>query len=153
MTLESMIQKYPASPEYLVEALRDYQMAKNDHSVTESEIVKIAKYFNVTESKVCSVVSFYSFLSEKPKGRYVIRICRDVPCFVNKSESILKTLETRLGIKPGETTPDGLFTLEYTGCLGQCDHAPAFRINDMTYVDLTPDKVKAILSEYREEKS
>jgi NADH-quinone oxidoreductase subunit E len=153
MTLENLLNKYPATEDYLIEALREYQTQKKDHCVTEKEIVRFATYFHVTESKVCGVVSFYSFLSDQPKGKYVIRVCKDVPCYVTGSESILKTIETKLGIHPGETTPDNLFTLEYTGCLGACDHSPALRINEKTYTDLTADKIKAILSECREGKS
>jgi NADH-quinone oxidoreductase subunit E len=134
MTLEMLLKKYPATEDYLIEALREYQIHKSDHSVTEKEIVRFATYFHVTESKVCGVVSFYSYLYGQPKA-------------------ILKTLETKLGIHPGETTSDMLFTLEYTGCLGACDHSPAIRINEKTYTDLTPDKIKAILSECREGKS
>jgi len=152
MKLETFLNKYPATEDYLIEALREYQVQKNDHSVTEKEIKLFAQYFHVTESKVCGVVSFYSFLSDKPKGKYVIRICKDVPCYINDSESILKTLEQKLGIHPGETTPDNLFTLEYSACLGACDHSPVIRINEKTYTDLTPDKIKAILSECREGK-
>jgi NADH:ubiquinone oxidoreductase subunit E len=153
MTLDALLNQYPATEDYLIEALREYQIQKKDHCVTEKEIAKFAVYFHVTVSKVCGVVSFYSFLSEKPKGKYVIRVCKDVPCYVNGSDSILKTLETQLGIHSGETTPEGLFTLECTACLGACDHSPAVRINEKTYTDLTADKIKALLSECREGKS
>lgn len=153
MTLETLLKKYSDQEEYLIEALREYLTQKKDHSVTEKEIARFASYFHVTESKVCGVVSFYSFLSAKPKGKYVIRLCKDVPCYVNGSDMILKTLETKLGIHAGETTADQLFTLEYCGCLGACDHAPVMRVNEKTYTDLTPDKIKAILSELREGKS
>jgi NADH:ubiquinone oxidoreductase subunit E len=153
MTLEAFLSGYPATEDYVIEALRDYQAEKNDHCVTEAEIARFAAYFGITESKVCGIVSYYSYLSSVPKGQYVIRVCKDVPCFVNGSESVMKTLENRLGIKEGETTEDKMFTLELTGCLGHCDHSPCMRINEKTYHDLTPDKIKAILSECREGKS
>jgi len=153
MTLDGLLKKYPNTEDYLIEALREYHIMKADHAVTEQEIGKIASYFHVTESKVCGVVSFYSFFSTHPKGKYVIRLCKDVPCFLNGSDGILETLKNRLGIQPGETTADGLFTLEVTSCLGHCDHSPAVRINEKTYTDLTPDRIKAILSECKEGKS
>jgi len=153
MKLETLLNKYPPTEDYLIEGLREYQIYKKDHSVSETEIKQFAKYFHVTESKVCGVVSFYSFLSDKPKGKYIIRICKDVPCYLNNSETILHTLEQMLEIHAGETTMDNLFTLEFSACLGACDHSPALRINEKTYTDLTPDKIKAILSECREEKS
>lgn len=146
MTLETLFSRYPAEKEYLVEALRDYLAEKDDHSVTEGDIIRFAAHFGVTESKVCNVVSFYTYLSADPKGRFVVRVCGDVPCFVNGSESVLKTVEEKLGIRPGEVTPDGRFSLESTPCLGHCDHAPCLRINEVTHHDLTPEKIRTILA-------
>jgi len=153
MTLDTLLQMYPATEDYLIEALRAYHITKIDHSVSEQEIAQIASYFRVTESKVCGVVSFYSFFSSKPKGKYVIRLCKDVPCYVNGSDTLLETLKSTLGIQPGETTPDNLFTLEVTSCLGHCDHSPVLRINEKTYSDLTANRIKAIISECKEGKS
>lgn len=153
MSLDTLLKQFPATEDYLIEALRAYHVLKTDHSVSEQEIAKIASYFHVTESKVCGVVSFYSFFSTKPKGKYVIRLCKDIPCFLNGSDTVLNTIKTILGIQVGETTSDNLFTLEVTSCLGHCDHAPAVRINEKTYTDLTTDRIKAILSACREGKS
>lgn len=147
MTLETLFSRYPAEKEYLVEALRDYMAEKDDHSATEEEIIRFAKHFGVTESKVCNVVSFYTYLSAEPKGKFVVRVCGDVPCYVNGSDAVLKTVEAKLGIHPGEVTPDGRFSLETTPCLGHCDHSPCLRINDVTHHDLTPDKIRAILAQ------
>jgi len=150
MTLDTLLKMYPATEDYLIEALREYHIMKTDHAVSEQEIAKIASYFHVTESKVCGVVSFYSFFSAHPKGKYVIRLCKDIPCFLNGSDTMLETLKTLLGVQPGETTNDALFTLEVTSCLGHCDHSPVMRINEKSYTDLTKDRIKAILSECRE---
>ena len=150
MTLDTLLKMYPATEDYLIEALREYHIMKTDHAVSEHEIATIASYFHVTESKVCGVVSFYSFFSAHPKGKYVIRLCKDIPCFLNGSDTMLETLKSLLGIQPGETTKDALFTLEVTSCLGHCDHSPVLRINEKSYTDLTKDRIKAILSECRE---
>lgn len=147
--LEAILKKYPSNEEYLIEILLDYHGMKKDHSVTNDEIERIAKYLNVSESKVCSVISFYSLFSTKKKGRYIIQVCKDVPCYISEGTNILKTLERLIGIKVGETTNNLMFSLEYTSCLGCCDKAPAMRIDGQTYTKLTPEKVKAIISEYR----
>jgi len=149
MELKEVLQKYPKSDDYLIEILMDYQQYKTHHELTENELKTIANYLNIKESKVSSVVTFYSLFSLKPKGQYVIQVCHDVPCHVNNQPSILSTLEKLLGIGIGETTDDKMFTLEYTSCLGACDKAPVMRIGEKTFTHLTPDKTKAIIAEHR----
>jgi len=152
MLLEKILEKYPQTEDYLIEVLVEYQAAKHDHYITNQDILKLSEHFNITESKICSVLSFYTFFSNKPRGRYIIQVCKDVPCYINGSTNIIKTLEHELGIKMGETTPNQLFTLEYTSCLGCCDNPPAMRIDGKTLTHLTSDKIKAILAEYRGKK-
>ncbi len=149
MSLESILSKFTKAETNLLEILLQYQETKTDHAITEAEVGQIAAYLGVTETKVASVISFYTLLSMKPKGRYVIQVCKNIPCFVNEQTAITRTLEKILGIHAGETTANNLFTLEYTSCLGCCDNAPAMRIDGKIYANLTPDKVKAIISEYR----
>jgi len=149
MSLKTILEKYPRSESNLIKILLEFQETKNDNCITESEVKEISEYLGLPESKICSVISFYSFFSFKPRGKYVILVCKDVPCFVNSSESIRDALENELGIKVGETTPDKLFTLEYTGCLGCCDNPPAMEINGKTYPGLTVKKVREIIAEYR----
>ena len=149
MPLQEILEKYPKTGDYLIEVLLEYQHTKQNHYLTEAELKTIAEYLNVTESRVSSVVSFYTFFSLEPKGQHVIQICHDVPCYLNEQPSLVKTIKNLLGIDVGETTDDKLFTLEYTSCLGACDQAPAMRIGEKTFTDLTPNKVKAIISEYR----
>jgi len=153
MLLEKILEKYPKTEDYLLEVLVEYQATKNDHYVTEEDIQMLANHFSITESKICSVLSFYTFFSDKPRGRYIIQVCKDIPCHVNGSTNIIKTLEHELAIKMGETTPNQMFTLEYASCLGCCDNPPAIRIDGKTFTHLTTDKVKAILAEYRGKKA
>jgi len=147
--LEEILKKYPQHEDSLIEILLEYQNKKTKRFITEEEIAQISNYLGVTESKVCSVVSFYTFFSTEPRGKHIIQICKDVPCYVNGSGNVLKTLEQLLNIRIGETTKDEKFTLEYTSCLGNCDGAPAMRIDGKTFTNLNPNKVKAIISEYR----
>lgn len=147
--LENLLTKYPQQEDQLIEILLAYQAQKQHRYINEDEIAQIAKHLGVTESKVFSVVTFYTLLSTKPRGENVIQICKNIPCYVNGEPTIRMTLEKVLGIRVGETTPDMHFTLEETSCLGHCDGAPAMRIGHKTFTNLDTNKVKAILSEYR----
>jgi NADH:ubiquinone oxidoreductase subunit E len=149
MSLQETLERFPREETYLIEILSEVQKQRSNHFLTTDEIRAIAQYVQVSEAKVCGVLSFYSLITDKPKGKYVIQICRDIPCHVNKSSDIVSTLEQMLGIRVGETTPNGLFTLEFSSCLGHCDASPCIRVDSRTYVHLTPDKIKAIVAEYR----
>ena len=118
--------------------------------VSEEVIADIAQSLDISMSEVYGVATFYSFLSNKPTGRNVIRICQSLPCYLNNSELIIQCLADELGIKPGETTPDGQFSFELTNCIGACDRAPAMLVNNDIHVGLTPEKISQILSEYKD---
>jgi NADH-quinone oxidoreductase subunit E len=129
--------------EDLLELLREAQ--NRFGYLPEKTIVKIAKSLDIPISDVYGVATFYSFLSTKPQGRNVIRVCKSLPCFLKNSQTIIKSVEEELGIKPGETTPDGRFSFQLTNCIGACDKAPAMLINNDVHVDLTPGKLSRIL--------
>lgn len=95
------------------------------------------------------VLSFYSMFSTSPRGRFIIRMCESPPCHINGADNILEALETELGIEVGETTADGLFTLEHTACLGVCEVAPAMQINEVVFGNLTSERVRDIINDYR----
>ena len=134
----------------MLESLIDVDEVKEDHCITEEEIKRIANHFDIKESHVCSVMSFYTLLSTTPRGKYIIQVCKDVPCYLNDSFNVIETISEFLGINVDETTKDRLFTLEFTACIGCCDEAPAMRINQQTYTNLTKGKVMIILEEYME---
>ena len=113
--------------------------------LSEELVVELAKSLDISIGEAYGVGSFYSFLSTKPLGKNVIRICKSLPCYLKNYQPILETVESELGIQPGETTKDGKFSLELTNCIGACDQAPAMMINDKLYVDLTPKKITNIL--------
>jgi [NiFe] hydrogenase diaphorase moiety large subunit len=102
--------------------------------------------------EVESVASFYSFFRRKEKqGKYVLRLCQTISCDLAGKVNVARQLENELGIKFGETTKDGMFTLEYTNCLGMCDQGPALLINDRLFSSVTPDKVPQIIADCRHE--
>ena len=100
-------------------------------------------------AEIYGVVTFYSFFSLKPKGKYVVGICLGTACFVKNSQQVIDKFSTLLGIKAGETTKDGLFTIEAIRCIGACALAPAMSINGKVYPKVTPDQVGKIIDEYR----
>jgi NADH-quinone oxidoreductase subunit E len=150
MQLEKVLEKYERKADQLIEILLDVQNQKKQKYLTEAEIELISSYLNIPASQVCSVMSFYTLLSDKKRGEHIIQICKDVPCYLNDDFNVLATVENALNIKLGGTTKDGLFTLENTACIGCCDEAPAMRINHKIYTNLTKAKVLRILEEYKE---
>ena len=116
--------------------------------VSEEVMAELAESLEIPINEAYGVVSFYSFLSTKPLGRNVIRVCQSLPCYLKSCQTIIETVAEELGIKPGETTPDGRFSFQLTNCIGLCDRAPAMLINNEAYIDLTPEKIAQILKEY-----
>lgn len=110
---------------------------------------RISHKTGIPSSKIYGVATFYSFFETKPVGKYVIRICKNAPCHVLGATDVLETVKRELGVKEGETTKDGLFTLEVTSCLGLCGVAPAMMINDVTYGNLNAERIREIFALYR----
>jgi len=123
------------------------EQAKSGY-ISEDAIVALAESLGLTVSDVYGVTTFYSFLSTKPLGRNVIRICKSVPCCLKDAEMMIDWIGQELGIAPGQTTPDGRFTFELTNCIGACDQAPAMLINDEVYGQLTREKISEILRSF-----
>ena len=134
-------------PEELLVRLKEAQ--NKSGFVTEEVMAELAESLDIPANDVYGVASFYSFLSTRPLGRNVIRICRSLPCYLENCQTIIETVAREIGIKPGETTPDGRFSFELTNCIGLCDRAPAMLINNDAHVDLTPSKISQILQNYK----
>ena len=110
----------------------------------------ISEKTGIPVAEIYGVVTFYSFFSLKPKGKYVLGICLGTACYVKNSQQVVDKFSTLLGIQPGETTKDGLFTIEAIRCIGACALAPAMSINGKVYPKVTPDQVGKIIDEYRQ---
>ena len=113
-------------------------------------ILYISERTGIAESEIMGVATFYAQFRLTPVGKYLIMLCQGTACHVNSSELILQTIKEELGIDDGETTEDGLFSLECVACLGCCSLSPVMMINGNTYGSLTPEKTKKILKELRE---
>jgi NADH-quinone oxidoreductase subunit E len=110
----------------------------------------IAENLDLHLSEVYGVVSFYHYFTTELRGQNQINFCLGTACFVRGAENVIKEFEEELGVKMGETTPDGLFTLGTLRCVGACSLAPVVMINDKTYGRVRPDQVTEILAEYRD---
>lgn len=108
----------------------------------------IAKKLNKPLSEVYGVITFYSFLSAKPKGEYIIRVCTGTACYMQGGRKIIDRLKDLLSIEAGNTTADGKFTLEVSRCPGSCAFAPSMTINGRVYRQVNPDRLDDILSDY-----
>ncbi|HPE20621.1 MAG TPA: NADH-quinone oxidoreductase subunit NuoE [Candidatus Mcinerneyibacteriales bacterium] len=150
MKRKEILRKYEAKPDNLLYILHDIQDASPYNYVTEEDMEEIADFLGLPYSKVYGTATFYSMISQKPRGKHVIRLCDSPPCHLMGSESILDILKEELGIDVGQTTPDMLFTLEITSCLGVCGVAPAMMIDEEVFGNLTPKKLRKIIKDYRE---
>ncbi|MGJ8454697.1 NADH-quinone oxidoreductase subunit NuoE [Pseudothermotoga sp. U03pept] len=132
----------------LINALHKVQDYFGNYIPIEAAEV-VAEELGVPESKVYEVLTFYTMFSTEPRGKYVIRVCVNLPCHVTGGREIVQTLQETLGVKFGQTTKDGLFTLETTSCLGLCGVAPVIMVNDQYYGDLTPKKIIELIDSLR----
>jgi NADH-quinone oxidoreductase E subunit len=150
MSIEEILNRYEPRMENILLILHDLQDAKPDQYLSNEDMTKVAEYLRLPVSKVYETATFYGLFSTEPRGKYIIRVCVSTPCHVEGSPKIIETLKEILGIVPGETTEDGLFTLEEVSCLGICGVAPAMIINEEAFGNLTPERVKEIIENLRE---
>ena len=113
-------------------------------------VYHIAERTGLTPAKIMGVATFYAQFRFQAVGKYLIMICKGTACYVNGAERIIDAISEELNIGNGETTEDGLFTLEHVACLGCCSLAPVIMINGEAHGNLTPDSAIAILKEIRE---
>lgn len=144
--IDRWVAKYPADQKQsaVMAALRIAQ-EQNGGWLTDELIEAVAHYLEMEPVAAYEVASFYSMYELSPVGRHKINICTNISCMLCGSDKVVAHLEQRLGIKLGETTEDGRFTLKEVECLGACVNAPMFSIDKTYYENLTPEKVDQIL--------
>ena len=118
--------------------------------LSKEAVVEIGRHLNLPTSKIYGVATFYNQFRFEPKGRFHIQICRGTACHVKGSAALLETLKRALKIKSGQTTRDGLFSLEEVACIGACGLAPVIAIDGEFHARVTPERVPQILEEYRQ---
>jgi [NiFe] hydrogenase diaphorase moiety large subunit len=129
----------------LIPILQDVQ--RRYGHISDFAMQVIADALGLHPVEVYGVVSFYAFLNTGTRGRFVIRLCRTVSCDMAGKDGVARQLENDLGIRFGETSPDGKFSLEWANCLGMCDQGPALLVNDQVFTGVTPDRVHAIVED------
>lgn len=144
--LEEFIDKVPNNQSSLIEVLHKSQEIFG--YLSEEVQSYVAYRLNVPVTKVYGVVTFYSYFTTKPRGKYVINICMGTACFVKGSNLILEEFQRKLNIKAGETTEDGKFTIEILRCVGACGLAPVVTVNDKVYGHFKKEDVKKLLESY-----
>ena len=107
----------------------------------------VAEILNITPIEVYEVATFYSMYNMKPVGKYLFEVCHTGPCMLRGSDQIIDYIKNKLGIKVGETTPDGMFTLKTVECLGACGYAPMMQLGKTYREHLTPQKIDAIIEQ------
>lgn len=143
--LESLFQKYLPEKDNLIQMLNEVQ---EHYGYVPMHVQKeLSEFLNVPMAEIYGVVTFYSRFSLEPQGKYKISVCLGTACFVKGSQKIMDRLVDRLKIKEGETTKDGLFTIEQTRCVGACGLAPVFTVNGEVYGKASVQKLDQVLDE------
>jgi NADH:ubiquinone oxidoreductase subunit E len=144
--VKELADKHGRRRDSLMPILQDIVMKHN--YLTDEAMVNVATELDISAAEVYGTASFYTFLDTQERGKYVIRVCKTITCSMKGKIEIIDALEETLKIKVGETTPDRLFTLLETNCIGWCHKAPAILINDMPYTELTPESVVDVIKSY-----
>ncbi len=145
-----ILEKYPeAKRDALIPIMQEVQ---DTHGyLSRSAIVQIGEHLSLPASKIYGVATFYNQFRFQPLGRNHVQVCRGTACHVKGSLAVFDALRQELNVAAGETTRDGMFSLEVVACIGACGLAPVICINGEFFANLTPAKVREIINTYREE--
>jgi len=148
--VETIISRYPAGKQKSA-LLPVLHLAQQEFGgwLSSDTMDYVATLLKIEPIEVYEVATFYSMYNLKPVGKYMFEVCQTGPCMINGSDTIIKYINEKLGIKPGETTSDGLFTLKTVECLGACGYAPMMQMGKTFREHLTKDKIDAIVEECR----
>jgi NADH-quinone oxidoreductase subunit E len=142
-----MVAHYPTKRSALVPTLL-YAQDETGH-LSDEVIAEIATRLDLTELDVRNVISYYSMLTTKPRGKFNVQVCTNISCMVRGAEEVFDHCKKKLGIGHKGTTPDGLFSLEEVECIGACSWAPAAQVNYDFHENLTTEKIDGVLDEYK----
>ncbi len=145
--LQAACEYFDASDEALIQVLH---RAQELFGYLRDDVIRfVARQLSLPLSRVYGVVTFYSFFSTVPKGRYTVMVCLGTACYVRGADKVLEAFQKELGITPGQTTPDGKFSLTTARCIGACGLAPVAVIGENVHSQIKPDQVRKILQAYR----
>lgn len=147
--IERHLAKYPDKRSAVMPLLA---IAQEEYGyVTEEAIVEIAGILGLDVTHIKGLLGFYTMYYDEPKGRYLLQVCTDLPCALHGADELSRHLCQKLGIQPGETTADGLFTVENVMCVAGCNHAPVMQVNTHTHENLDEEKLNKLLEDLRRE--
>jgi NADH-quinone oxidoreductase E subunit len=146
--LRALTQRYPAKRGALLPILHALQ-ARRGH-LAPADLKLAGEITGISAAEVFSVVTFYTMFRQQPAGRFPIGVCRNIACWVNGSERLVATIGEELGLKPGERTQDGVFSLQEVECLGSCGTAPCLEIDGRYFENLDPDKVRRLIARLKQ---
>ncbi len=141
--LNKILNTYTQNKDNLIQILNEVQEYYG--YIPKHAQIAISEYLSIPMAEVYGVITFYSRFTLKPKGKYHIAVCLGTACYVKGSGKIMDRLQEKLGIKPGETTKDGKFSIEATRCVGACGLAPVFTVNGEVYGKATVQKLDQVL--------
>jgi NADH-quinone oxidoreductase subunit E len=144
--IEQALTHYPDRSSGCVEALKVVQ--RHRRWISDEHVKDVAVLVNMSAAELDAVATFYNLLFRKPVGTHVILVCNSISCWVVNRDRLKERLQTLLGIRYGETTRDGRFTVLPIVCLGHCDHAPAMMVDEDLYGDVISETVEQILNRY-----
>jgi NADH-quinone oxidoreductase E subunit len=145
--VEELLRCYPDKRSAVIPVLH---IAQREFGwISEPVMAYVAGLLDLTPPKVFEVLTFYTLFNQKPVGKYHLQVCRTLPCALAGGENLIRHLAKTLGIRPGETTPDGTFTLRTVECLASCGTAPMMQVNDAYYENLTAEGVDRLLEGFR----
>jgi NADH-quinone oxidoreductase subunit E len=144
--LRELFQRFPRKPDALLTAL--YIVQEDCNNLAPEVLDELAAIMEMPKSIMYEVVTFYHLYSTRPRGKNIILICQNLCCYLRGADEIYQAVFEELGIRPGETTEDGRFTLETAECLAACERAPAMMVNEKTFGPVDPEQVRKILREY-----
>lgn len=146
--IDEILERYPdAVRESLIPILQEVQAACG--YVPKDAVIRIGRHLGLPASKIYGVATFYNQFRFAPPGRFHVQVCRGTACHVKGSAQLLEAVQRGLKITAGQTTRDGLFSLEVVACIGACGLAPVICVNGEFYARATPESAKSVLDEYR----
>lgn len=146
--VQSILKKYPdAGRDTLIPILQDLQTREG--FLAKESIIEIGKYLKIPTSKIFGVATFYNQFRFEPYGKNHIQVCRGTACHVLGSRTVLEELEKVLKVKAGQTTRDGMFSIEVVACIGACGLAPVITVNGEFHAKVTSQSLKKIIDEYK----
>ncbi len=147
-SFEAIVEEYPnAQNDSLIPILQKIQ--DNEGYISEESVVRVGEYLKIPTSKIFGVATFYNQFRFEPTGKYHIQVCRGTACHVLGSATVLQELEKYIKIKAGQTSRDGLFSIEVVACIGACGLAPVICINGEFFAKVTEESIKEIIDNYR----